>query len=70
MMLHLMFPLEEFDLDVVALVNDTVGTLMTCAYEEPTCEVGLISGQFPLDSLRGVSVFVLHFPPLIPCVQL
>nr|XP_012618107.1 hexokinase-1 isoform X1 [Microcebus murinus] len=35
---------EEFDLDVVALVNDTVGTLMSCAYEEPTCEVGLIVG--------------------------
>uniref|UniRef100_A0A4W2HXP4 Hexokinase-2 n=1 Tax=Bos indicus x Bos taurus TaxID=30522 RepID=A0A4W2HXP4_BOBOX len=34
----------EFDLDVVAVVNDTVGTMMTCAYEEPTCEVGLIVG--------------------------
>lgn len=37
------FP-KEFDLDVVAIVNDTVGTMMTCAYEEPTCEVGLIVG--------------------------
>ncbi|OWK07846.1 HK1, partial [Cervus elaphus hippelaphus] len=35
---------SEFDLDVVAVVNDTVGTMMTCAYEEPTCEVGLIVG--------------------------
>ncbi|KAK5873838.1 hypothetical protein PBY51_018841 [Eleginops maclovinus] len=35
---------EEFDLDVVAIVNDTVGTMMTCAYEEPTCEIGLIAG--------------------------
>ncbi|XP_067092226.1 hexokinase-1-like isoform X2 [Osmerus mordax] len=35
---------EEFDLDVVAIVNDTVGTMMTCAYEEDTCEVGLIAG--------------------------
>ncbi|KAK3554016.1 hypothetical protein QTP70_019131 [Hemibagrus guttatus] len=35
---------EEFDLDVVAVVNDTVGTMMTCAYEEPTCQVGLIAG--------------------------
>ncbi|XP_036379241.1 hexokinase-1 isoform X1 [Megalops cyprinoides] len=34
----------EFDLDVVAVVNDTVGTMMTCAYEEPSCEVGLIAG--------------------------
>ncbi|XP_074539294.1 LOW QUALITY PROTEIN: hexokinase-1-like [Halichoeres trimaculatus] len=34
---------EEFELDVVAIVNDTVGTMMTCAYEEPSCEVGLIA---------------------------
>lgn len=31
-------------MDVVAVVNDTVGTMMTCAYEEATCEVGLIAG--------------------------
>lgn len=39
--------LQEFELDVVAIVNDTVGTMMTCAYEEPTCEVGLIAGKLP-----------------------
>ncbi|XP_030647665.1 hexokinase-2 [Chanos chanos] len=35
---------EEFDLDVIAVVNDTVGTMMTCGYEDPRCEVGLIVG--------------------------
>uniref|UniRef100_A0A2K5XIB0 Hexokinase-2 n=1 Tax=Mandrillus leucophaeus TaxID=9568 RepID=A0A2K5XIB0_MANLE len=35
---------EEFDLDVVAVVNDTVGTMMTCGFEDPHCEVGLIVG--------------------------
>lgn len=35
------------------MVNDTVGTMMTCAYEEPTCEVGLIVGEFPGRSLPG-----------------
>ncbi|XP_029106906.1 hexokinase HKDC1 isoform X3 [Scleropages formosus] len=35
---------NEFDLDIVALVNDTVGTMMTCAYEDPKCEIGLIVG--------------------------
>ncbi|XP_071393003.1 hexokinase-2 isoform X3 [Centroberyx affinis] len=35
---------HEFDLDVVAVVNDTVGTMMTCGYEDPRCEVGLIVG--------------------------
>ncbi|XP_066511433.1 hexokinase-2-like [Hoplias malabaricus] len=36
--------MEEFELDVVAVVNDTVGTMMTCGYEDPRCEVGLIVG--------------------------
>ncbi|XP_020367618.1 hexokinase-1 isoform X3 [Rhincodon typus] len=35
---------DEFELDVVSIVNDTVGTMMTCAYEDPHCEVGMIVG--------------------------
>ncbi|XP_047448038.1 hexokinase-2 isoform X2 [Mugil cephalus] len=35
---------QEFDLSFVAVVNDTVGTMMTCGYEDPRCEVGLIVG--------------------------
>ncbi|XP_074469182.1 hexokinase HKDC1-like [Sebastes fasciatus] len=35
---------NEFDLDVMAVVNDTVGTMMSCAYEDPQCEIGLIAG--------------------------
>uniref|UniRef100_UPI000054973C hexokinase HKDC1 n=1 Tax=Danio rerio TaxID=7955 RepID=UPI000054973C len=35
---------NEFDLDIVAIVNDTVGTMMTCAYEDPKCQIGLIAG--------------------------
>ncbi|XP_028844788.1 hexokinase HKDC1 [Denticeps clupeoides] len=35
---------NEFDLDIVAVVNDTVGTMMTCAYEDSKCEIGLIAG--------------------------
>ncbi|KAK5910378.1 hypothetical protein CesoFtcFv8_004218 [Champsocephalus esox] len=35
---------REFDLNFVAVVNDTVGTMMTCCYEDPQCEVGLIVG--------------------------
>ncbi len=44
--LCMLYFVQEFDLDVVAIVNDTVGTMMTCAYEEPTCEVGLIAGKY------------------------
>ncbi|KFQ19517.1 Putative hexokinase HKDC1, partial [Merops nubicus] len=32
------------DLDVLALVNDTVGTMMTCGYDDQRCEVGLVIG--------------------------
>ncbi|XP_029354302.1 putative hexokinase HKDC1 [Echeneis naucrates] len=35
---------NEFDLDIAALINDTVGTMMSCAYEDPQCEIGLIAG--------------------------
>uniref|UniRef100_A0A3Q2DMI9 Hexokinase-2 n=1 Tax=Cyprinodon variegatus TaxID=28743 RepID=A0A3Q2DMI9_CYPVA len=35
---------QKFDLNFVAVVNDTVGTMMTCAYEDPQCELGLIVG--------------------------
>ncbi|XP_023365336.1 putative hexokinase HKDC1 isoform X2 [Otolemur garnettii] len=35
---------NEFELDIVAIVNDTVGTLMTCGHEDPNCEIGLIAG--------------------------
>ena len=32
------------DIDVVALLNDTVGTLMACAFNENNCQVGVIVG--------------------------
>ncbi len=31
-------------MDVVALLNDTTGTLMTCAHKEETCAIGVIVG--------------------------
>ncbi|XP_068133147.1 hexokinase-3 [Hyperolius riggenbachi] len=35
---------NNHDFRVVALVNDTVGTMMSCGYDDPACEVGLIVG--------------------------
>ncbi|GCC39826.1 hypothetical protein chiPu_0023880, partial [Chiloscyllium punctatum] len=32
----------DFDIDVVSVVNDTVGTMMTCGYDDHNCEIGLI----------------------------
>jgi hexokinase len=30
--------------EIVAVVNDTVGTLMSCAFEDHSCQIGLIAG--------------------------
>lgn len=38
-------PSQDFDIDIVAVVNDTVGTMMTCGYDDHNCEVGLIVGE-------------------------
>ncbi|KAJ1356728.1 hypothetical protein KIN20_014472 [Parelaphostrongylus tenuis] len=34
----------DVDIDVVAVLNDTVGTLMACAFKENTCQIGVIVG--------------------------
>ncbi|NXR16081.1 HXK3 protein, partial [Semnornis frantzii] len=35
---------QYLGLKVVAVVNDTVGTMMSCGYDNPKCEIGLIVG--------------------------
>ncbi|XP_005876877.1 PREDICTED: putative hexokinase HKDC1 isoform X1 [Myotis brandtii] len=51
---------NEFDLDIVAVVNDTVGTMMTCGYEDPNCEIGLIAGTGSnmcyMEEMRNIEV--------------
>lgn len=32
-------------MDVVAMVNDTVATMISCYYEDRQCEVGMIVGK-------------------------
>lgn len=36
---------QDFDADVMAVINDTVGTMMTCGYDDHLCEIGLIVGE-------------------------
>lgn len=40
--------LQDFDIDIVAVINDTVGTMMTCGYDDHNCEIGLIVGESSL----------------------
>ncbi|KAG9510747.1 Hexokinase-1, partial [Fragariocoptes setiger] len=35
---------RDINLDVMAVVNDTTGTLMSCAHKNPQCRIGLIVG--------------------------
>ncbi|XP_032707777.1 hexokinase-3 isoform X2 [Lontra canadensis] len=50
---------QAVELNVVAIVNDTVGTMMSCGYEDPCCEVGLIVGTGTnacyMEELRNVA---------------
>ncbi|GMT28767.1 hypothetical protein PFISCL1PPCAC_20064, partial [Pristionchus fissidentatus] len=34
----------DIDIDVVAVLNDTVGALMSCAFNENSCQIGVIVG--------------------------
>ncbi|KAG5840504.1 hypothetical protein ANANG_G00189510 [Anguilla anguilla] len=34
----------DFQMDIVAMVNDTVATMISCYYEDHSCEVGMIVG--------------------------
>lgn len=35
----------------MAVINDTVGTMMTCGYDDHNCEIGLIVGESSLLSV-------------------
>uniref|UniRef100_A0A4W3GIC5 hexokinase n=1 Tax=Callorhinchus milii TaxID=7868 RepID=A0A4W3GIC5_CALMI len=35
---------RTIEVRIVALINDTVGTMIACAYENPKCEIGVIIG--------------------------
>lgn len=40
-------------MDVVAMVNDTVATMISCYYEDRRCEVGMIVGKDSRPALSG-----------------
>lgn len=37
--------LQDYDAEIMAVVNDTVGTMMTCGFDDQRCEVGIIIGK-------------------------
>lgn len=42
---NVLFLHQDYDADIMAVVNDTVGTMMTCGFDDQRCEVGLIIGN-------------------------
>lgn len=34
--------LQDIEVDVIAVLNDTVGTLMACAFKKNTCQIGVV----------------------------
>lgn len=39
---------KDLHIDVAAILNDTTGTLISCAYQEPDCRMGVIIGKLSL----------------------
>ena len=52
----------DISIDVVAILNDTTGTLMSCAWKEPKCRIGLILGTGTnacyLENVDKVTTFI------------
>lgn len=44
--------LQDYEADIMAVVNDTVGTMMTCGFDDQRCEVGIIIGKQTHNRLR------------------
>lgn len=36
---------QDYEIGMVAMVNDTVGTMMNCGYKNQSCEIGMIIGN-------------------------
>lgn len=39
-----LFP-QDIEIEVCGILNDTTGTLMSCAWKNPNCRVGVIVGK-------------------------
>ena len=55
---------KDMQCNVVAVVNDTVGTLMSCAHSIEECQIGLIVGthtKFYTKKLHGLGTLTPRF---------
>lgn len=47
--------IQDYNAEIMAVVNDTVGTMMTCGFDDQRCEVGIIIGNLTarMERLKG-----------------
>ena len=58
----------DVKIDVAAILNDTTGCLMSCAWKNPKCRIGLIIGTGT--NVRTDNIFgMLLFPPYNSFIQ-
>lgn len=43
--MHVYLYFQDIEIDVCAILNDTTGTLMSCAWKKHNCKIGLIIGK-------------------------
>lgn len=65
--------LQDVKIDITAILNDTTGTLMSCAWKNHNCKIGLIVGRLLLliHTLNEVKKLKQHifFKSCIICVH-
>lgn len=51
--------MQDLDVEVLAMVNDTVATMMTCGFDDQYCEVGVIIGENLHFKMSVAEIFLL-----------
>lgn len=49
-MIFFCLSIQDLLVIIIAILNDTTGTLMSCAWVEPLCHVGTIVGEFEFET--------------------
>lgn len=67
-MIHFIF--QDVHIDICAILNDTTGTLMSCAWKDFNCRIGVIVGMWTVGKFE-LTVCLMHLDCLLmhefPC---
>ena len=51
---------QDMKVNCLAVINDTVGALMSCALDDRECAIGLILGKLPIDTVGALMLCALE----------